>query len=46
MNVLVKSVSFYLERFHRYGVLKKYNFFGPPVTWLERPINTLAHTPQ
>jgi len=24
----VKSVSFYLERFQRYGVLKMYNYFG------------------
>jgi len=27
-NTLVKSVSFYLERFQRYGV---YNFLGHPV---------------
>ena len=30
LNILVKSVSFCLERFQRYGVLKMYDFFGPP----------------
>ena len=27
----MKSVSLYLERFQKYGVLKKYNFLGHPV---------------
>jgi len=27
-NILVKSISLYLERFQRYGVLKNYNFMG------------------
>jgi len=29
-NVLVKTVSFRLERLHRYGVLKCAVFIGPP----------------
>ena len=29
---LVKSVSFYLERFQRYGVLENVQLFGPPCT--------------
>jgi len=27
MNILVKTMPFYLESFHRYGVLKDVNFF-------------------
>jgi len=27
---MVKTVSFYLERFQRYGVLKSVQLFGPP----------------
>ena len=30
MNILVKSVSFYLERSQRYGVLKNVQLFGSP----------------
>jgi len=29
-NILVKSVSFYLDQFQRYGVLKKFTTFRPP----------------
>jgi len=29
-NILVKSVSYYLKQFERYGVLKKYYFLGHP----------------
>ena len=31
-NILAKYVSLYLERFQRYGALKKYNFLGLPCT--------------
>ena len=33
LNIVVKTASFYLKRFQRYGVLKMYNFFGPPCTY-------------
>jgi len=36
-NILVKSVSFYLERFQSYGVLKKVQLFGPPCTLHTNP---------
>jgi len=36
-NILVKSVSFYLERFQRYDVLKMYNFLGHPVYSVPHP---------
>ena len=32
VTLLMKSVSFYLERFRRYGVLKNVRHYGPPCT--------------
>jgi len=33
LNILVKTVSFYLKLFHRYGILKN-SFFGPPTLYV------------
>jgi len=32
-NILVKSISLYLERYQRYGVLKNVQFWEPPCIW-------------
>jgi len=42
MNILVKSLLFYLEGFQRYGVLKMYNFLGHPVYYTVRNIFRLT----
>jgi len=32
LNILVKTMSFYSESFHRYGALKNVHCFGPSCT--------------
>jgi len=34
LNILVKTVSFYLESFHTYGALKNVHFLAHPVIFL------------
>ena len=34
MNISVKFISFYLDQFQRYGVLKNEQLFGPPYTYV------------
>jgi len=43
-NILVKSVSFYLERLQRYGVFENVQLFGPPVLLLHSVYTVQAYT--